>query len=346
MTVKFFLGANSGKGFFSLYDEFRHGENDVLHLIKGGPGGGKSGFMRKIGKAAEEAGFDVEYILCSGDPDSLDGVYIPALHTGYADATAPHIIEPKCFGLDSCYVNLGQFCEPVQSNAIAEYTKDYKTMYSRAYSMLAAAKEVKSSEIPLFLTNSDIIAAKKRAKSALNRELGRSKGGVGKASKRFIRCISCKGELALNSTVSELCKHIYKLDDRLGLAKYYLSEIAESCALRGENTTLCPSPLDPEVLDAVLLPDRALGFVSASVMELEAPWRHVRLDSLVDAEKVRAHRGEIRRSERLYEALLNEACLYLKEAKQYHDLLEKAYNPHVDFEALNRFTQKEIETLF
>ena len=42
-------------------------------------------------EAAEKKGLEVEYILCSGDPDSLDGVYIPALRLGYADGTAPHL---------------------------------------------------------------------------------------------------------------------------------------------------------------------------------------------------------------------------------------------------------------
>lgn len=54
--------------------------------------------MRHIGEAAEKEGLEVEYILCSGDPDSLDGVYIPALRLGYADGTAPHILDPACFG--------------------------------------------------------------------------------------------------------------------------------------------------------------------------------------------------------------------------------------------------------
>lgn len=45
--------------------------------------------MKTIGRAAEEKGLDVEYVLCSGDPESVDGVYFPALHTGYADRDRP-----------------------------------------------------------------------------------------------------------------------------------------------------------------------------------------------------------------------------------------------------------------
>ncbi|MCQ2420706.1 MAG: hypothetical protein MJ118_06190, partial [Clostridia bacterium] len=79
MTKTCFLGANTAKGFYSLYDSFCSGPDDFLWVLKGGPGCGKSSFMRKIGKAAEDAGLDVEYVICSGDPDSLDGIYIPQL---------------------------------------------------------------------------------------------------------------------------------------------------------------------------------------------------------------------------------------------------------------------------
>ena len=85
LITRYFLGANAYSGFYSLYGGFCAGEGDYLRVIKGGPGTGKSALMRRIGAAAERAGHDVEYILCSGDPDSLDGVYIPALGVGYAD---------------------------------------------------------------------------------------------------------------------------------------------------------------------------------------------------------------------------------------------------------------------
>ena len=76
MNISYFLGANSRSGFYSLYDSFPPGENTFLHIIKGGPGNGKSRFMRRIGAAAESRGLDVEYVLCSGDPD-LPGATAP-----------------------------------------------------------------------------------------------------------------------------------------------------------------------------------------------------------------------------------------------------------------------------
>ena len=50
MDRTYFLAANSGRGFFSLYDGFPP-EGAFLHIIKGGPGTGKSGFMRRDRKS-------------------------------------------------------------------------------------------------------------------------------------------------------------------------------------------------------------------------------------------------------------------------------------------------------
>ena len=51
--VYFFLGANSEEGFFSLYDQLLGGRLDDLMILKGGPGCGKSTFMRRVGAAME-----------------------------------------------------------------------------------------------------------------------------------------------------------------------------------------------------------------------------------------------------------------------------------------------------
>ena len=47
--------------------------------------------------AAQKQGLDVHYVLCSGDPASLDGVYLPQRHLAWMDGTAPHAAEPRFF---------------------------------------------------------------------------------------------------------------------------------------------------------------------------------------------------------------------------------------------------------
>ena len=152
-VTRYFLGGNTARGFVSFYDGFCRGPEDFLWVIKGGPGCGKSSFMKTIGRAAEDAGLDTEYVLCSGDPDSVDGVYIPAWHTGYVDGTAPHVIEAVTPGAAGLYLDLGQFYDRIalqkERRAIEDLQRRYKCLYRDAYAQLAALTAPETSmEIP------------------------------------------------------------------------------------------------------------------------------------------------------------------------------------------------------
>lgn len=86
---KYFLGNNSGYGFWNEYDNELKSKDRVL-LLKGGAGTGKSTLMKKIAQKALAMGCDCELWYCSGDPQSLDGVYIKEFDRAIVDATAPH----------------------------------------------------------------------------------------------------------------------------------------------------------------------------------------------------------------------------------------------------------------
>lgn len=93
--IQYFLGANSPAGFYSLYSELLPPETaNAIYILKGGPGCGKSTLMRRVAQQAAQAGEAVEYILCSGDPDSLDAVVLPRLGAALVDGTAPHAAAP------------------------------------------------------------------------------------------------------------------------------------------------------------------------------------------------------------------------------------------------------------
>lgn len=101
--IQYFLGANSAQGFVSLYHELLD-ERDAtaLYVLKGGAGCGKSTLMKKVGEEMERQGFDVEYVLCSGDPDSLDAILIPEKAVAIMDGTAPHGKRTKAQKVLSC----------------------------------------------------------------------------------------------------------------------------------------------------------------------------------------------------------------------------------------------------
>ena len=91
---KVFPGGNTSKGFHSFYDYIIEPDATRIFVIKGGPGVGKSTFMRKIGETMLSRGYDVELHCCSSDNGSLDGVMIPAIRVALLDGTAPQSAVP------------------------------------------------------------------------------------------------------------------------------------------------------------------------------------------------------------------------------------------------------------
>ena len=145
--VTFFLGANTPSGFYSLYDQMLDpAEARRVFLLKGGAGCGKSSLMKRVAASLEEAGQSVEYIRCSGDPDSLDAVIFPQLKAAIVDATAPHVQEPRLPGVVESYVDLGRFYDhpalAEKREEIEKATLGYKSHYTRAYRCLTAAAQL------------------------------------------------------------------------------------------------------------------------------------------------------------------------------------------------------------
>jgi len=348
MVQTYFLGSNTKAGFYSLYPSFPPEENDFLHIIKSGPGTGKSGFMRKIGSAAEKKGFDVHYVLCSGDPDSIDGVYIPQLKTAWVDGTAPHITEPMNFAVNSDYVNLGCFCSmdfsAEEGAKVKQLTKQYKAEYSSAYRCLAAAAELEKAYLPDVFSPESIFSLKKRIDGILQRYMGHTENTVIKSSKRFVSAVSCKGEIRLSEEISKLCKLIYQIDNGYGGAGILLEYAAVQAELRGATVIRCPSAIDPKVLEAVLLPQSSLAFTDSS-WEFEGA-RHIRMDALVSAHAQQYHRQKLREGKRIKKQIMDLAYSKLSSAKSLHDRLEDIYKSHMDFTALTEFTDKTIKDLF
>jgi len=349
-SVRYFLGANSAQGFYSLYDGFVQPEaGDFLWVIKGGPGCGKSTFMKKIGSAAENAGLSVEYILCSGDPESLDGIYIRELSTAYVDGTSPHIMDCSLPGGGGLYLDLGAFYHPdpllKRRQELADLFSAYKQQYNRAYELLRGVLSVSPERIPGLVTAETKAQTEKRAESMARRYIPVGNGY--REKRRFLSAYSCAGICQLWESVESQCSQIVTLDDELGLADSFLQTIRTICLLKEQPVVLCPSPLHPQRLEAVLVPEAALAFVAVSRRKpwQGSVWRHLRLDAMADPQAVRSLREEYKAAQRIQDELIDLACHSLHKAKAFHDDLEAVYHPYVDFEGQNELCQLHIDYL-
>ena len=348
----FFLGANTAKGFASLYDQFVNlTEGDFLYVIKGGPGCGKSTFMKTIAANLGADGIKAEYIHCSGDPKSLDGVYFPQLKTAFVDGTATHVIEPDFTGAAGAYINIGEFYDyDLLKDHLAQIratTTAYKSFYTKAYACLSAAASIANKFTPALLTERVRHIISKRAAGIAGREFKKAAHHGGKLTQRFISAISCDGLLHRFDTINALADRVYVLDNNFGLAPYML-EVLKSHALNcGYDVIACPSPLTPDITEHIVIPQLSLAFVSQTA---NAPYpydavRSIKLDAIPDKALLKTLRPKIRRYRKIYNALIDEALDNLSEAGALHDELESIYNPFVDFDGVMKLAEKYTRKL-
>ena len=338
--IQYFLGANSPSGFYSLYDQLiRPEEARAVFILKGGPGCGKSTLMRQVARRMEEEGAETEYILCSGDPDSLDALLLPGLGAAIVDGTAPHVVEPKYPGVVERYVNLGDCYDtaalaPLKGDIIA-CMSGYKGCYQRAYHCLGASAEIFEDMRSTLLTDALAEKLARRAKGILAREFGRRKAPEpGRVKQRFLGAVTHRGPLCLYDTALAQCGRVYELTDAFGLAHELLVRLLAGAAAAGYDAVACPDPMAPDRLAHLLVPGAGVCFLTSTpALPLPGvPYRRIRLDTAADREIVRRNRPRLRFSRKVSAALLEEAVGSLAQAKAMHDGLEAIYNPHVDFD--------------
>ena len=143
LETRYFLSAMTGAGYYALHRQFLRPPERYFCILKGGPGCGKSTFLRRVGDAGRAAGLSVVWLHCAGDPASLDGVYFPQKHAGFFDGTAPHTVEPALFGASGEYLDLGAFCrtEALDPTRIRALNADCAMFRLRAQQYLTAAAD-------------------------------------------------------------------------------------------------------------------------------------------------------------------------------------------------------------
>ena len=146
-TIHFFAGGNTSVGFCSRFaDALPPDGGKRVYFLKGGPGVGKSSFMRRVGRKAEKAGLRVEYFHCSSDPESLDAVMLPQLGVALMDGTAPHVCDPVLPGARDTLVSLGDHLDTARLRPLLGELRDLQSeisaRFSQCYHYLAAAGEI------------------------------------------------------------------------------------------------------------------------------------------------------------------------------------------------------------
>lgn len=170
MIEEILTACNSPQGFVSHFNSLIKAKNVIC--LKGGSGVGKSTFMKEVGARALQKGYRTIKVPCSSDINSLDILKVLELDLVIVDATAPHIVEPKVYGVNGEIFNLGNYLnkEMLQekSSEILRANERKSLMYSMMYRHLKSAKNYLDNIDEMYFLNHENKIVKELALKIIN----------------------------------------------------------------------------------------------------------------------------------------------------------------------------------
>lgn len=351
-----FPGGNTPRGFFSYFDYIIPADAHRIMILKGGPGVGKSTFMKKIADRMVEKGFDVELHHCSSDDDSLDAVVIPKLGVALLDGTSPHIVDPKYPGAVDEIIHMGDYWDEAgirkHKEEIIAINRMTGKMFQRAYRFLRAAKAIHEDVESVVSEGLDYGLANQKA-AALSETIfdGYSVGErVGFCRKLFGSAITPKGFVHHLETVFAPYQRIWIVTGEAGTGKATLiAKLAQAAVERGLDCEAYYCPFDPDKMEHLVISE--LDTVITTGVEPHRVELKDRKVSVIDMQQClrpghcQKVEDVIAEERQWIKELMAKAVACLAEAKREHDRLEKYYIPFMDFEAISALGERILSRI-
>lgn len=348
---RMFAGGNTVHGFFSLYDNIIAGHARRMFILKGGPGAGKSTFMKKIAEDVAARGLACELFHCSADPDSLDAVAFPEAGIALVDGTAPHVIDPQFPGLVDEIVDLGRFCNgaalQTRREPILRWSAEGKRHYQQAYGYLAAAGRVRANAAAIEREALDETAVHRVARHIAEQLASLATPATvhgpvpasrptprGRQRRLFASSITPDGYRHHLDTLVGPLPHVFVVRGGPGTAtEYVLEKAAATVAELGLDSELFVCALEPQRLEHVVVPALGAGVVTSRPPHDFEPPGAVCFD-LNETVSSAARAEDAARARRLFGDLMRAALEELSAAKQCHVQVEELYAPAMDFDGI------------
>lgn len=338
-----FLGGNTGRGFHSFYDQVVGGDGVRTYILKGGPGTGKSNFMRRLANDIGQLGYDVEEFYCSSDSTSLDGVRFPTIGVTLVDGTAPHLVDPRHPGVIETVINLadywhGKALQKSRADVQAAVPKS-AFLFRRAYAYLQIARQI-NEELANYkreLGAIDTVGLNREAAALLASLLANAAPQAQPARLRHLFATAITPSGIVNHLPSILAGYPRKvfIQGMPDSGQAMLVQSVLACAVaKNYDVEVFHCALDPHRVDHILIPDLGIAVCNTSPPHSTAVEE---TDEIIDTspylatEKLAPYANEIAMLEDGYQKALAAAIALIVRAKENHAYLESLYIPHMDF---------------
>ncbi len=354
--VSFFFGANNKKSYSSLFSELYDSKKEGNHyILKGGPGSGKSTFMKKTANELEKRGYFVERGYCSADPNSIDVVLAPEINFSVLDGTSPHCFEPTYVGVNEFIVNLGEAFNKKylkeHRTAICNLTDENKMFHRKAAEYMFVASQLKLDAIRYADEILDREKIKNYAIRLCKREIPTEKfGRKGQIYKRFLSGITPDGITVFYDSIVALSEKIITIADDFSLAAPYIMKyVCEYAVENGYDVYTCYCPLFPaSKIDHIIIPELKLCIFTENKehASLVSEENIVHAERFLNKEGFKEIKEKLNFNKKAQAEMLKEAVRKISSAKGVHDRLEDYYIRATDFSVIEEMGEKIHKEIF
>lgn len=347
-----FPGGNTSNGFYSFYKYIvpLTDSNRVI-CLKGGPGTGKSSFMKKIGKYFGDLGYSIEYHHCSSDNDSLDGVVISELNVAILDGTSPHIVDPVYPGAVDEIINLGEAFNidslTTNRDAIINITEEISKNFARAYKFFESAKYIHDDWASLNSEAVDFDKILNLVEELKSKILTGNATSYGKERHIFSTAFTPNGIISYNSGLALECDNLYVLKGGPGLKKsYILKEIGTEAQKEGHYVEYFHDPLVTDRIENIIIPDIKTGvFTSNEISRLNYNGYIYNLKEFCNSNVLFNNSSEILYDKREFDKILNKGLSCITNSHILHDRLEEYYIGAMNFDVVDQMYENTIKMI-
>ncbi len=348
MIKNYFAGANSSQGFYSFY-EYLSFDCQRVFIIKGGPGTGKSTFMKKVATDLMKKDYTIEKYWCSSDSKSLDGLVIKDLKIAIVDGTAPHLVDPDYPGVIDEIINFGRYWDREillkNKTEIIDLTQSNREYFNKTYHQLKLASS--------FFKETDHIYRKNYNRNKIMDEfityiknILPKKGSDQKPRHLFPAALTPTGIIDYTEEILAGCKKVILIKGEGSISSDLLKKAGVLAENHGYQITYFHSFLIPQLIDLIVIhgPEIAIlrdkNNISLSSIKLLKIFNLARQIELDKKTKNKVSLLQEKKQKRL-----NNGINYLEKAKKIHDQLEEKYIKAMNFDQLEAKRQELLANI-
>ena len=347
-----FPGGNTTKGFYSFY-RYILSQEDANRIIclKGGPGTGKSSFMKKIGSHFGNLGYSLEYHHCSSDNESLDGIVIKELNVALLDGTSPHVVDPISPGAVDEILNLGVALNTdslvKKKKEIISISKEIGKNFKRAYKFLGAARGIHEDWSSLNGESLNSYKLNTLIDELKSKIFLSAKSGFGSDRHLFSTAFTPNGIITYNKDLSSNIDNLYVLKGGPGLGK---SDVLKSLGIEAQKhgyfVEYLHDPFIPERIENIIIPEISTGiFTSNEISRLNYDGIEYDMEDLCNRSLLISKTDEFAFNKVTFDLIVNKSLSCISNAHTLHDELETYYIQSMDFAIVDSLYTETINKI-